>query len=61
MKIRGAKHGDMENELSEWLCRARVNNIVVDACTAKEKADKIILKIDTEFKCSKEWLQHFKE
>jgi hypothetical protein len=50
MRMLDTKHGGTENELFKWFCNTWVNNIAVDSCTAKEKADKIILKMDIEFK-----------
>lgn len=56
MRMHDAKHGDMENGLFEGFCSAWVNSIVIDGCTAKEKVDKVVLKISIEFKCSSGWL-----
>jgi hypothetical protein len=55
MRIRDAKHGNMEEELFEWFCHARKNRLAVGGQTVKGKADEIALK------CSNGWLQHFKE
>jgi hypothetical protein len=57
----GAKHGDVVNELFKWFYSVRANKIPVDDRKAKEKADKILRKMGTEFKCSNEWIRHFKE
>jgi hypothetical protein len=30
MRIRGAKHGNVEDELFEWFCHVRKNSLAVD-------------------------------
>ena len=59
MRIHGAEHVAMENELLKWFCHNEVNNIPVDGPTVKEGANEITLKVDTEFKCFTVWLQLF--
>jgi hypothetical protein len=51
MRIHGAEHVAMENELLKWFCHNEENNIPVDGPTVKEGANEITLKVDTEFKC----------
>jgi hypothetical protein len=52
VRIHGAKHDDMENELLEWFCHAQANSVPVDGQTVKAKSDEIALNIGTDFKCS---------
>jgi hypothetical protein len=54
MKICGAKHSNVEDELFEWFCHARANNISLESPLAKEKANKIALNMGIEFHF--EWL-----
>jgi hypothetical protein len=61
MRICGAKHGTMEDELFEWFCRAQKNRLAVDGQAVKGKADEIALKMGINFKCSNGWLLSFKE
>jgi hypothetical protein len=56
MRIHGAKHSDLEDELFEWFCHARANNIPVKGPMAKEKTNEITLKMGIEFQCSNGWL-----
>jgi hypothetical protein len=58
MRIRGAKHGNMEDELFEWFCHVRENRLAVDGQTVKGKADEIVLKMGV---LHNGWLQHFSE
>jgi hypothetical protein len=60
MRIHGAKHSDLEDELFEWFCHAHANNIPVGPMV-KEKANEIALKMGIEFQCSNGWLQRFKQ
>ena len=51
MRIRGAKHGDMENELFHWLCHAQKNTTAVGGRTVNMKDDELALTMGTDFKC----------
>jgi hypothetical protein len=61
MRIRGAKHSDLEDELFGWFCRARANNIPVEGPMVEEKANEIALKMGIEFHCSNACLLRFKQ
>jgi transposase-like protein len=61
MRIRGAKHSNLEEKLFEWFCHARANNIHVESPMVKEKANEIALKTGIEFQCLNGWLQQFKQ
>jgi hypothetical protein len=61
MRICGAKHSDLEDELFEWFCHARTKNIPVEDSMVKEKVNEIALKMLIEFQCSNGWLQQFKQ
>jgi hypothetical protein len=61
MRIHGAKHSDLEDELFKWFCHARAKNIPVEGPMVKEKANEIALKMGIEFQCSNGWLQRFKQ
>jgi hypothetical protein len=39
------KHSDLEDELFEWFCHARTNNILVEGPLVKEKVNEIALKM----------------
>jgi hypothetical protein len=56
MRIRGAKYGDLEDELFEWFCFARSNNIPMEGPTIKEKDNEIALKLRIYFQCSNGWI-----
>jgi hypothetical protein len=60
MRIRGAKHSDLEDELFKWFCHACDDNIPVKGSVVQEKANKIALKMGIEFHCSNGWLLRFK-
>jgi hypothetical protein len=60
MRIRGAKHSDLEDELFGWFCHARAN-ILVEGPMVREKPNEIALKMEIEFQCSNGWLQLFKQ
>jgi hypothetical protein len=49
MKICGAKHSDLEDELFEWFCHACANNIPVEGPVVEEKANEIAPKMGIEF------------
>jgi hypothetical protein len=57
MRIRGAEHSNLEDELFEWFCYASANNIPVECLVVKGKANEISLKIGIEFQCLNGWLQ----
>jgi hypothetical protein len=61
MRIRGAKHSNLEDEVFKWFCHVSTNNIPVEGPTVKEKANKIALKMGIEFQRSNGWLQRFKQ
>jgi hypothetical protein len=61
IRIRGAKYGDLEDELFKWFCFAPSNNIPMEGSTIKEKANEIALKLGIEFQCSNGWLQRCKQ
>jgi hypothetical protein len=52
---------NFENDLLEWFCHARVNNILVEGPMVKEKTNEIALKMEIKFQCPNGWLQHFKQ
>jgi transposase-like protein len=60
MRIREAKHSDLEDELLEWYCRAHAKNIPVEGPMVIEKANEIALKMGMKFQCLSGWLQRFK-
>jgi predicted 3-demethylubiquinone-9 3-methyltransferase (glyoxalase superfamily) len=57
MRIHGAKHNNMENELLEWFCHAQANSVAVGGQIVRAKADETALKMGTDFKRSNGWLQ----
>jgi hypothetical protein len=59
MRICGAYTWWHEEWTLEWFCSASVKSIVVDGHTAKEKVDKVTLKMGIEFKCLNGWLPVF--
>jgi len=61
MRILGAKHGNMEDNLFERFCHARENRLLVDGQMVEVKADEIALKMGINFKCSNRWTQLLKE
>jgi hypothetical protein len=61
MRICGAKHSDLEDELFEWFCDACTNIIPVEGSIVQEWANKIALKMGIEIQYLNGWLQRFKQ
>jgi hypothetical protein len=61
MRILGAKHGNMEDNLFEWFCHAQEKRLPVDGQMVKVKADETALNVGIDFKHSNRWMQHLKE
>jgi hypothetical protein len=60
MRICGAKYSDLEDELFEWFCFARSNNIPMEGLQLKRKPTKWRWKLGIEFQRSHGWLQQSK-
>jgi mannitol-specific phosphotransferase system IIBC component len=52
MMIHGATHGDMENELIQWLCQAQMNSTAMGGQMVNVRAEESALKMIADSKCS---------
>jgi len=59
MRIHGAKHVAMADELFKWFCHSEANNIPVKGPTVKGGISEFTLTVDTELKCFTVCLQLF--
>jgi hypothetical protein len=60
MRIHGAKHNDLQDELFKRFCHAHANNTPVEDTMVKEKTNETALKMGIKFRCSNGWHQQFK-